>query len=123
LLGGCSTRGYDDRVPDPRATAQVLAKRLQLCRLALAVMRGRQIQRVDAVSGCNEGAAPSDVFQAASLDKPVFAWAVLQLPAQRAFALQYPVLRCLPGGYAHSLNPFVRGAGSSTASMIRAWPA
>jgi len=112
LLGGCATRSFDDPVPDdPRATAQGLATRLHLCRLAFVVVRGRQVQRVDAVSGCDESAAPGDVFQAASLGKPVFAWAVLQLAAQGALDLDAPVLRYLPGGYEHTSNPFVRGAG------------
>ena len=112
LLGGCAARGVEDPVPDdPRETARLLATRLHLCRLAFVVVRGRQVQRVDAVSGCDEGAAPGDVFQAASLGKPVFAWAVLQLAAQGALDLDAPVLRYLPGGYEHSSNPFVRHAG------------
>ena len=112
LLGGCAARVYEDPVPDdPRATAQALAARLHLCRLAFVVVRGRRIQRVEAVSGCDEGALPGDVFQAASLGKPVFAWAVLQLDAQGALDLDAPVLRYLPGGYEHTSNPFVRRAG------------
>jgi CubicO group peptidase (beta-lactamase class C family) len=112
LLGGCAASGYDDPVSDdPRATAQVLATRLQLSRLAFTVLRGRQVRRVDAVSGRDAGAAPDDVFQAASLGKPVFAWAVLQLAAQGALDLDAPVLSYLPGGYEHTSNPFVRGAG------------
>jgi len=94
LLGGCAARAFEDPVPDdPRTTAQVLATRMHLCRLAFVVVRGRQVQRVDAVSGCDEGAAPGDVFQAASLGKPVFAWAVLQLAAQGALDLDAPVLK------------------------------
>lgn len=112
LLGGCAARAFEDAVPDdPRATAQSLATRLHLCRLAFVVVRGRQVKHVDAVSGCGEAAAPADVFQAASLGKPAFAWAVLQLAAQGALDLDAPVLRYLPGGYEHSSNPFVRRAG------------
>jgi CubicO group peptidase (beta-lactamase class C family) len=112
LLGGCAARGYEDPLPDdPRATAQMLATRLRLCRLAFVVVRGRQVRRVDAVSGCGEVATPGDVFQAASLGKPVFAWAVLQLAAQGVLDLDAPVLHYLPGGYEHTSNPFVRGAG------------
>jgi len=112
LLGGCAARGFEDPVADdPRASGQALATRLHLCRLAFVVVRGRQVQRVEAVSGCGEAALPGDVFQAASLGKPVFAWAVLQLAAQGALDLDAPVLQYLPGGYEHSSNPFVRSAG------------
>ena len=96
---------------DPRETAQALATRLGLCRLAFVVVRARQVERVEAVSGCGEAAATGDVFEAASLGKPVFAWAVLQLVAQGRLDLDAPVLEYLPGGYEHSSNPFVRDAG------------
>lgn len=50
------------------------------------------------------------VFQAASLTKPVVAFATLQLSKGGQLDLNAPVSRYLPGGYAHRQNPFARSA-------------
>ncbi len=45
------------------------------------------------------------MFQAASLSKPVFAYAVLQLAAQGKLDLDAPVMSYLPQGYRHQFSP------------------
>lgn len=45
------------------------------------------------------------VFQAASLSKPVFAYAVLKLVAQGKMELDAPVVKYLPQGYRHQFSP------------------
>lgn len=111
-VAGCATRGFDEAISDDtHATAQALATRHRLCRLAFATVRGRRLDRVEAVSGCGQEATPDDVFEAASLGKPVFAAAVLQLAEQGGIDLDAPVMHYLPHGYAHRSNPFRHNGG------------
>ena len=86
-----------------RERLTLLASRYGICHADLAVIRNRELQSVDAGHGCADyGSAYGDnVFQAASLGKPVFAYAVLKLVQQGKMDLDAPVLRYLPGGYAH----------------------
>ena|GEM_PF-2497396 len=60
------------------------------------------------LSGCSSprGAAGDAIFQAASLTKPVVAFAALRLVREGRLDLQAPVSRYLPVGYAHRKNPF-----------------
>lgn len=80
---------------------QLQARRYGVCDVALAVVRGRELQAVDAVHDCAARTEPDSVFEAASLSKPVFAYAVLKLVQQGKMDLDAPVLNYLPQGYAH----------------------
>lgn len=84
-----------------------LARQHTVCAAAVAVIRQRELQSVATASGCDPAlqVGPDSVFQAASLSKPVFAYAVLKLVQQGRLALDAPVLQYLPQGYRHAFNP------------------
>ena len=84
-----------------------LARQHHVCAAAVAVIRQRELQSVTTASGCDPAlqVPPDSVFQAASLSKPVFAYAVLKLVQQGRLALDAPVLQYLPQGYRHAFNP------------------
>ncbi len=87
---------------------QSLAAAHHVCAAALAVIRHQQLQSVEVASGCDP-ALPLDadsVFEAASLGKPVFAYAVLKLAQQGRLDLDRPLVEHLPEGYLHRQNPF-----------------
>lgn len=88
-------------------TLQALAKQHHVCGVVLAVIKNRKLASHHVASGCMPAPAlsPDSVFQAASLSKPVFAYAVLKLVAQGKMALDAPVLSYLPQGYRHQVNP------------------
>ncbi|HEX8604648.1 MAG TPA: serine hydrolase domain-containing protein [Pseudoduganella sp.] len=87
------------------ARLTLLASRHGICHADLAVIRHRELQSVDAGYGCAgdayAAANQEHVFQAASLGKPLFAYAVLKLVQQGKMDLDAPVLDYLPRGYAH----------------------
>ncbi|WP_423016467.1 serine hydrolase domain-containing protein [Undibacterium sp. Di27W] len=89
------------------ATFQQLASKHQVCAAALVYIKAGQIQEPQFASGCEGSAMPdaSSIFQAASLGKPVFAYAVLRLAAQGKLALDEPLLQYLPQGYQHASRP------------------
>lgn len=90
-------------------TLQQLANRYGICSIAAAVIRNREIQSVDAAQNCaSESLTTSEsIFEAASLSKPVFAYAVLKLVQQGKMELDAPVLKYLPHGYAHRSQPYL----------------
>lgn len=90
-----------------RETLEVLAGQHRVCKVALAVIKNRQLDSIDSATGCRPASAPShdSVFQAASLSKPVFAYAVLKLVAQGKLELDAPVVGYLPQGYRHQFHP------------------
>ncbi|HEY0586201.1 MAG TPA: serine hydrolase domain-containing protein [Pseudoduganella sp.] len=100
---GCVSLRADEAelLPD---RLQRLAGRYGICDAAIAVVRKRELQSVDAVHNCAAPAADS-VFEAASLSKPVFAYAVLKLVQQGRMDLDAPVLDYLPQGYRHRHFP------------------
>jgi CubicO group peptidase (beta-lactamase class C family) len=83
-----------------RERMHFLAGRYGICDVAIAVVRNRALQSVDAVHECSASAQES-VFEAASLSKPVFAYAVLTLVRQGKMDLDAPILSYLPHGYQH----------------------
>jgi CubicO group peptidase (beta-lactamase class C family) len=108
MLTGCAAAPEparaSDSVPD---TLQQLARRHHVCAVALAVIRNRRLASVEVATGCAHAPTPTpdSVFQAASLSKPVFAYAVLKLVAQGKMGLDTPVLHYLPQGYRHQFDP------------------
>lgn len=86
---------------------QQLAIKHQVCTAALVYIRGGQIQEPLFAKGCEEAAMPdaSSIFQAASLSKPLFAYALLKLAAQGKLALDAPLMQYLPQGYLHLTRP------------------
>lgn len=93
-----------------------LAQRHHICGAAVAVIRQRKLQTISTASGCDPALTvqPDSVFQAASLSKPVFAYAVLKLAQQGRLALDAPVLQYLPQGYRHAFDPLQQGPAART---------
>ena len=108
LLTGCaSPKEADPASRHGPETLQVLAGRHHVCAVALAVIRHRKLASVNVATGCAPASTvhANSVFQAASLSKPVFAYAVLKLVAQGKLALDAPVMQYLPHGYLHRFEP------------------
>ncbi|NHZ84000.1 serine hydrolase [Massilia sp. CCM 8695] len=108
LLAGCAASNRADLTSaSVRDTLKVLAKRHHVCGVAVAVIKNRQLDSIESATGCLPAStlAPDSVFQAASLSKPVFAYAVLKLVEQGKLALDVPVMSYLPHGYRHQFNP------------------
>ncbi len=95
-----------------QTTMQQLAARRGVCAVAVAIIKNRQLDSVKTASSCSPATALTvdSVFQAASLSKPVFAYAVLQLVAQGKLDLDAPVLHYLPQGYLHASKPFLQSS-------------
>lgn len=109
LLASCATDLRSYRT----ASLSEVAARQGVCSSTYARLSGGKIQRLAAVSGCESGKPPplESVFQAASLTKPVVAYAVLQLALSGQLDLRSPVSRFLPGGYRHFHSVLARSAG------------
>jgi CubicO group peptidase (beta-lactamase class C family) len=109
-LSGCATtdRGDEPASASLNDTLKVLAKRHNVCGIALAVIRKRKLESIEFASGCAPATmpGPDSTFQAASLSKPVFAYAVLRMAAQGKLDLDAPVMNYLPQGYRHRSDPF-----------------
>lgn len=108
FLSGCAASGrIDSTAPARQDTLAALAQRHRVCGVTLALVKQRRLDALDAASGCSPAPAldADSVFQAASLGKPVFAYAVLKLVAQGKMALDAPVMQYLPQGYRHRFDP------------------
>lgn len=110
----CSAQAEDNG--DAQALIQRLATKHRVCAVSVAVIKDRQLQGLHFASGCDPALAVDarSVFEAASLGKPVFSYAVLQLIAQGKIGLDVPLLTYLPKGYVHRQNPFNDRATSKT---------
>jgi CubicO group peptidase (beta-lactamase class C family) len=108
LSSGCASASRTDPSRgNLQESLNALAKKHHVCGVAMAVIRHRQLDSVVSATGCQPAPAVNadSVFQAASLSKPVFAYAVLQLVAQGKLDLEAPVMRYLPQGYRHRHGP------------------
>lgn len=112
----CMCLAQADNNGDVQALVQGLATKHHVCAVSVAVIKSRQLQGVYVASGCAPAVAldAHSVFEAASLGKPVFAYAVLTLAAQGRIGLDVPLLTYLPQGYVHRQNPFDDRAASKT---------
>lgn len=107
-LFGCVTRpAVAPEGEDLPASLARLATQHHVCSVAVAVIKNRKLDSMAFAAGCPSGPTPNaqSVFQAASLSKPVFAYAVLQLVDEGKLDLDTPVVQYLPGGYRHRFNP------------------
>ncbi|MCE3262673.1 MAG: serine hydrolase [Pseudoduganella sp.] len=108
LVSGCATTHRDHLASaSVDETLKLLAERHNVCGVALAVIRNRSLESIRFASGCTPATTPGpdSIFQAASLSKPVFAYAVMRLAAQGKLDLDAPVMDYLPQGYRHRSNP------------------
>jgi len=120
LLQACSS------IPEFKPSAanlgeglKALAEKHTICSVAIAVVRAGKLERTETASGCpaSSQAAPNGIFQAASLSKPVFAYAVLKLAEQGKIDLDAPVMKYLPQGYSHRPYPFIPDAAAKTSAV------
>ena len=84
-----------------------LAEQHRVCNVVVAVVRSGKVHSIESATGwaAARTPGPDSVFQAASLSKPLFAHAVLQLAMQGRLDLDAPVMRYLPDGYRHRFSP------------------
>lgn len=79
-----------------------LAKDLDVCSAAYAVLRSGKPTTPVSVSGCSESSDPANaIYQAASLTKPIVAFAALRLVLEDELDLDAPASYYLPAGYKH----------------------
>lgn len=112
LLSLCSQSASSEPLAaDLQASIERLARDKHICAVAFATIRAGMISSSGAAQGCERGRRPTEdsVFQAASLSKPVFAYAVLKLSQAGALSLDAPLVSYLPNGYLHIQNPFAFG--------------
>ncbi|MCH8622222.1 serine hydrolase domain-containing protein [Undibacterium sp. TS12] len=109
LVAGCllflqPIASLADDLPPVSAQFQQLVSQHQVCSAALIMIKARQLQEPLFATGCPDAVMPDadSIFQAASLGKPVFAYAVLGLVAQGKLDLDKSLLHYLPQGYLHA---------------------
>jgi CubicO group peptidase (beta-lactamase class C family) len=108
FLSGCASQNRIDLTSeDLHETLRILAARHHVCGVAIAVIKDRKLDSIDSATGCLPALTLNSdrVFQAASLSKPVFAFAVLKLVEQGKLELDAPVVKYLPQGYRHQFDP------------------
>jgi CubicO group peptidase (beta-lactamase class C family) len=106
----------DPLPPAVQARLEKLTADKDVCVVAVATVKNKLLAGSGIANGCMVGRTPTvdtTVFQAASLSKPVFAYAVLKLAEQGQLDLDAPVVNYLPKqdvqGYLHVQNPFSAG--------------
>ena len=118
LLPGCATNDTAASTPEGlRTVLSQTAHRYGICGAVVATVKARVLDTVETATGhCElvQPPHPDNVFQAASLSKPVFAYAVLKLVEQGRMSLDAPILSYLPGGYQRRFDPFALPADTKT---------
>ena len=104
----------------PREVLQLKAAKYGVC-AAAAVVKDRKLQPIEAAQGCtiNSPLTPESVFEAASLSKPVFAYAVLKLVQEGRMDLDAPVVTYLSQGYEHKSQPYLADSKTDVVSDRR----
>lgn len=100
----------DVAVAQPTLTHAALEKwanHQRVCVVAVATIKNRVLVGTEVAKACESTQEPGaqPIFQAASLSKPVFAYAVIKLAQQGWIDLDAPLVRYLPQGYGHVQNP------------------
>ena len=124
IFAGCASTGGGTAAlapPPIREALQFNAAKYGVCNAAVAVIKGRRLESVETAQGCTSELVltPESVFEAASLSKPVFAYAVLKLVQEGKMDLDAPVLKYLPQGYVHSFQPYLADSASDRVSDQR----
>ena len=90
-----------------QAALEQMAQGQRVCVVAVATIKSRVVTGTQVAKGCKSAQEPGvqPIFQAASLSKPVFAYAVIKLAQQGRINLDAPLMRYLPKGYDHVQNP------------------
>ena len=103
--------GAEPLLTDLQTTVERQARDKQVCAVAYAAIHAGKISSSGGASGCERGREPTgdSVFQAASLSKPIFAYAVLKLAQDGSLNIDAPLVSYLPQGYLHLQNPFAFG--------------
>lgn len=119
LAAGCASPSKPDPMQmDLQGALDTLSKEHRVCSAAVAVIKDRKLAAVHSAANCPQARAQdaqeNSVYQAASLSKPVFAYAVLKLAAQGRMALDAPVMNYLPQGYRHQFDP----SGGQPSAMV-----
>lgn len=99
LLSSCATNFSQHKNTLPSD----LARQLGICSTSYATLKHGQMDQIQTVAGCsNKHPLTADaIFQAASLTKPVTAYAALQWALAGKLDLTKPVSHYLPRGYTH----------------------
>lgn len=107
LFPGCT----HTLVTGERLSVGQVAANLGVCAGAYATLRAGSVDTEVVVSGCSSAVQPAanSVYQAASLTKPVVAYAAVKLALGRQLDLDAPVSRYLPTGYKHYASVLARG--------------
>lgn len=116
----CQSASAEPLSPDLQTTVEQQARDKQVCAVAYATVRRGKISSSGSARGCDRGREPTadSVFQAASLSKPVFAYAVLKLAQEGLLNLDTPLVSYLPNGYLHIQNPFAFGKSPITDRVV-----
>ncbi len=117
FISSCATnlsRFSEEPTPD-------LAVKLGVCAATCVALSAGKPNPPVVVSGCSSVSPVRGdaIFQAASLTKPVIAFAALKLVKEGKLDLSAPVSRYLPDGYAHRQNPF-GGASAANVDLVPA---
>ena len=126
LLAAClfspcfESAGFEPISTDLRAIVERHARDQHVCAVSYATVHAGKLSRSGGASGCDRMSAPTEdsIFQAASLSKPVFAYAVLKLAQKGSLSLDTPLISYLPQGYLHIQNPFAFGRPSISDRVV-----